>query len=66
MPDLTGLELSQEIQKAHQGIPIIIITGNRGNLSKEILQESGVKRVIGKPIEFQEFSIAVRKTLDMN
>ena len=66
MPDLTGIELSREIQKAYQGIPIIVITGNRRILSKEILQESGIKKVIGKPIDFQEFSIAVRKTLDTN
>ena len=65
MPDMTGLELSREIQKTNLGIPIIIITGNRSKLNNVNLKESGINKVIGKPIDFQDFSLAIRRTLDL-
>ncbi|RMD99367.1 MAG: PAS domain S-box protein [Bacteroidetes bacterium] len=64
MPNMTGLELAEQIQKVSPGFPIILVTGYGENLDKGSLQSRGIKRVLGKPVEVKELDRAIRKVLN--
>jgi len=64
MPDMTGLDLSEKLQKLRSEIPIIIMTGYGDNLTDTTLRKHGIKQVIGKPIVMKELANAIRKDLD--
>jgi|SaaInlV_200m_DNA_3_1039701.scaffolds.fasta_scaffold00984_1 PAS domain S-box-containing protein len=64
MPDMTGVELSIEIQKIKSGTPIIIITGNRGIISSDHLKKAGILKILDKPIGINAFSHEIRDVLD--
>jgi PAS domain S-box-containing protein len=64
MPNMTGIDLSREIQKANPDFPIIIMTGNSGFITKDLRKKSGIDKVISKPIEMKVISSAIRKVLD--
>lgn len=64
MPNMTGLDLSQRLQKLHLEIPVIIMTGYGDNLTDATLRQHGIKQVIGKPIVMKELANAIRKDLD--
>ncbi|MBF0235393.1 MAG: response regulator, partial [Desulfamplus sp.] len=63
MPEMSGIELSMEIRKIRQDIPIIIITGNL--LIKESdLKKVGIQAFIQKPFDLKEIQIVIREVLD--
>ena len=64
MPNLTGIHLADAVQKLRPGFPIIITTGHRESITKEIQSSNGIKRVISKPIVMKDFSLEIRKVLD--
>ncbi|GAX59508.1 PAS/PAC sensor hybrid histidine kinase [Candidatus Scalindua japonica] len=64
MPKMTGLDLSEKIQKLHPGFPIIIITGYCDTLTKDTQREYGIKKIIKKPIMMEELAKTVREILD--
>jgi CheY-like chemotaxis protein len=64
MPDLTGTDLAEQIQKICPGFPIIIMTGY-GNQLVGINQKTlGIEKVIEKPIAMNELVLAIREVLD--
>ncbi len=64
MPDLTGLDLSKQVQELDSTIPIIIMTGYGEKLLGLKPKEYGVKKVLQKPIVMNDLAIAIREVLD--
>jgi signal transduction histidine kinase/ActR/RegA family two-component response regulator len=66
MPNLTGLDLAAEILKLRPDAPIILCTGHSDKVSPEVIQKSGIKLFLMKPIDGREMAEAVRNTLNGN
>lgn len=64
MPQMTGLELADQIQLANNKFPILIMTGFGDSITNAIQKRHGIRQVIGKPIVMSELTTAVRKVLD--
>ncbi len=64
MPQMTGLDLADQLHKTNPELPIIIMTGFGDNLTQPTLKRYGIKQVIGKPVVVKELASAVRKVLD--
>lgn len=64
MPSMTGDELSIEIRKIKQDIPIIICTGFSNKLNDEKAKHIGINAFAYKPITKSNFAKTVREVLD--
>lgn len=64
MPHLKGDQLAKAMIACKGDIPIILCTGYKHNISREDLLETGIKRVIQKPMLRTEFCKAIRSVLD--
>ena len=64
MPDLTGLELAQEIRNIPSNIPLILCTGFSELISKDKTQSLGISEVVMKPVLRKDMAKAVRRALD--
>jgi len=64
MPGMTGLELSRELLKLREDLPIILSTGYSQKISVEDARAAGVSEIITKPISVDELGILVRNLLD--
>ncbi len=59
MPGMTGLQLAGQLLSLRPGLPIILMTGNGVALSSEMIQLSGIRQVLLKPIAIQDLAAAV-------
>lgn len=50
MPELTGTELTREVRKFNQDIPVILLTGLGNLLNLEEQDELNISRVVSKPV----------------
>ncbi len=66
MPQMTGLDLADQLHETSPKFPVIIMTGFGDNLTKPTLKRYGIRQVIGKPVIVKELATAVRKVLDKN
>ena len=66
MPRVSGLELATRAQKIAPGIPIVMMSGNAGEIPTASLAQAGIRRVVAKPVSFRDLSIVVREVLDMH
>jgi len=64
MPEMTGDELSQEILRIREDIPIILCTGYSSKISKEEALEVGISAFCMKPLERNSLLVTIRKLLD--
>ncbi len=64
MPNMTGIELSQEFLRIRPSIPIILCTGFSARYSEETIQEMGIKAYINKPLLMQDLAVSIRNLLD--
>jgi len=64
MPEMSGLELVQELNQQGVDIPVILISGYIDSVSAEKAQALGIKKVMIKPVNMKEMSQTIRKTLD--
>ena len=64
MPNLTGLQLSQELLEIRPDIPIIICTGFSEQVDKEYAKKVGIREFVLKPVVKAELSNIIRKVLD--
>lgn len=66
MSDIEGIELILSLQRSHQGLPIIAMSGG-GRLMPEsylkLARASGASKVLAKPFEISELTGAVRELL---
>ncbi|MFA5182845.1 MAG: PAS domain S-box protein [Syntrophales bacterium] len=64
MPHMNGLELTGAILAIRSETPIILCTGHSELLNEERAVNTGVKRLLFKPLGFRELARAVREVLD--
>ena len=64
MPDMSGLEFAQELQKICPGLPIILTTGFEKNITGDIRKDYGIREIIQKPLTKQKLAPAIRRALD--
>jgi PAS domain S-box-containing protein len=64
MPNMTGLELSEELMKIRPDIPIILCTGFSELISEENADERGIRAFIMKPVIKEQLAQTIRQVLD--
>jgi len=64
MPQMTGIQLAEEIKKIKTDIPIIICSGYSASLTEEQINALGISAFIMKPIIKSELAQVVRRVLD--
>jgi two-component system response regulator FixJ len=64
MPDMSGLELQEEIARRHAGLPVIIITGH-GDVPLAVrAMKAGAIDFIEKPFDDEKMIAGIRRALD--
>jgi hypothetical protein len=70
MPVMDGLECTQKIRsnpnEKISGIPIIAITGNAKNYSREQYIEHGINDLLPKPLNYDNMVFMVNKYMEQN
>ena len=64
MPQMTGLDLADNLHKIKSNLPIVIMTGFGDSITEKTRKRYGIQQVIGKPIVLSELTGAIRKVLD--
>ena len=64
MPQITGIELAQQLMAVREDIPIILCTGFSELINEEKAKALGIREYVMKPIVRQELAVIVRKVLD--
>jgi CheY-like chemotaxis protein len=64
MPQMTGLQLAEEIQLIRPGVPIILCTGFSKQVSSEKMKKAGIRHLAMKPLLSREIAFAAREALD--
>jgi PAS domain S-box-containing protein len=59
MPSLSGLALARQIASVRPGLPILLVTGRSEELPAPMLAESGIARVLTKPVAEWELATAL-------
>ncbi len=66
MPNMTGIELSEELLSIRPDISIIVCTGYSELISPEKAKQIGIKKYIMKPFEKSDIAETIRKVLEKN
>ena len=65
MPIMDGMECSRQIRalsdSSKSGIPIIVITGNAQNYTKQDFEDAGINAYLQKPLDFDLLVETVKK-----
>jgi len=64
MPEMTGLNLAKVLTKNNISVPIIIMTGYGDRISERDQKENNIKKIINKPLIYNDFSSDIREVLD--
>lgn len=64
MPNMTGIELAQEIIRIRPGLPVILCTGFSEAITQEKAKAIGLKDFIMKPLIKNQIAAAIRRVLD--
>jgi len=64
MPQLTGMELIQQLFAVRPHIPVILCTGFSELITKEKARALGIRELLTKPVLRTELAKSVRKALD--
>jgi PAS domain S-box-containing protein len=64
MPNMTGLDLSQELMRINPDIPIILCTGFSHQISKDKAKMARIRELVMKPVLLEDLAGAVRRALD--
>ena len=64
MPLMTGIMLSEKLQKIREGIPVILCTGNACLVKKEDLKKARIGVLLDKPYTLRELHSAIQKILE--
>ena len=54
MPEIDGIELSKQVATKFPGVPVVLITGIHAEERERILQESGARNVLPKPLQIRQ------------
>lgn len=63
MPQMTGVELAQEVFKTRPDMPVVLCTGINACISQESLKAQGITEVAAKPFEKGILDRLIRKAL---
>lgn len=64
MPNMTGVQLTMEIRKIRQDIPVILCTGFSYLINDEKSKALGIQGFVMKPVVMKEIAEIIRKVLD--
>jgi len=64
MPNMTGVELAQELMRIRPDIPVILCTGFSETITPEKAKAIGFKDFIMKPLIRRQVAEAIRRVLD--
>ncbi len=64
MPKMTGIELSEEIIKIRQDIPIVLCTGFSEGLTSNMVEDIGIVDMVMKPMIAGELAEVIHKALN--
>jgi PAS domain S-box-containing protein len=64
MPNITGMELAEEMMRIRPDIPIILATGFSETISPERAKQLGIREYIMKPVAARELAQVTRQVLD--
>lgn len=64
MPKMTGIELSKEIMKIRQDIPIVLCTGFSEGLTSNMVENIGIVDTVMKPMIAGELAQVIHKALN--
>ncbi|NOY14570.1 MAG: PAS domain S-box protein [Deltaproteobacteria bacterium] len=64
MPGLTGVELSQRVNKICPELPIILCTGQKESFSKQGLNDINLLKILLKPDLFTELAFSIHQHFD--
>jgi PAS domain S-box-containing protein len=63
MPNMTGMELANELFKLRSEIPIILCTGYSDHINEEKAKRNGIRAFVMKPVVLDEIANTIRKVL---
>jgi len=66
MPEMTGLELAENLLHTRPDLPILLCTGNGELTTGDRCQDLGIRELVYKPISKQELATAIRRALQPN
>ena len=66
MPDMTGIELQQELKRLGQSIPIVFITAQRDDNVRNMALQEGAKNFLHKPFSDTALLAALNAILRMS
>jgi CheY-like chemotaxis protein len=64
MPGMTGLELAGHLASLNPAPPVILCTGNRDALIRNLKGHDGIKEVVAKPFDMAAISATIRQVLE--
>lgn len=64
MPDMTGVELSDELMRIRPDIPIILCSGFSERITEESVKAMGIREYMMKPLLKSEIARTIRRALD--
>ena len=64
MPEMSGVELSQELLRLRPDIPIILCSGYSTSVSENNAKQMGIREFCLKPLNMKQLAIVVRQVLD--
>jgi two-component system cell cycle sensor histidine kinase/response regulator CckA len=64
MPKMTGLEFAAKIHALNDGLPIILMSGNRAQIALEGGLGSGIRETMAKPFTMQDLAQTVSRHLE--
>ena len=66
MPELTGLELVEQLIRIRPDIPIILCTGYTEMIAEDSAALLGIGAYVMKPVRMSDIAVKIRKLLDQD
>ena len=63
MPGMNGLEVAREIREIRANLPIILVTGYQGTMTKPQMKDAGICELVEKPISMATLATVLRGIL---
>lgn len=63
MPHMTGIQLTEEIKKKRPNLPVIMISGYSDEKLQPLIEQTGIKAVLNKPVSKETLAKAVSKAI---
>ncbi|KUL26581.1 PAS domain S-box protein [Chlorobium limicola] len=63
MPEMNGITLAAELHKTRPYLPVILMTGYGKNLGYDTLNQSGICKLLKKPLKMTELSAAIKEVI---